>query len=154
MKCLTPYWIDSKKTWESGFMFGLVRAKNLGLDKNYPFRLPVPCGRCTACRLKNRLIWTFRISEEVKDSDFVAFATMTYDDVHVPFTQHLDVETGLMIEDLPTIVYKDFQDFKERYKKRLLRKYNVQLRYFCCGEYGGKTFRPHFHALFFFIRSI
>lgn len=153
MKCLTPYWLDAKKTWETEFIFGLARAKIFRpdlIEKGYPFRLPVPCGRCIACRLKNRLVWTFRICEEVRDSDFVAFATMTYDSVHVPYTSHFDEDSGLYIEDLPTICYEDFQKFKEKYKKRLLRKFGVKLRYFCVGEYGGKTYRPHFHALFFF----
>lgn len=151
MKCLTPYYLDARKVWSGEYERALFAAShNPDKYKKFPSRIPVACGSCIACRLKNRLIWTFRISEEVKDSDFVAFATMTYDAVHLPYTQHLDVDSGLMIEDLPTIVYKDFQTFKERYKKRLLRKYNVKLRYFCCGEYGGKTNRPHFHAIFFF----
>lgn len=56
------------------------------------------------------------------------FVTLTYDDAHCP----------------PTLQYSDFQGFLRRFRYRL-----GSVRYFCAGEYGGLTGRPHFHALLF-----
>lgn len=33
--------------------------------------------------------------------------------------------------------------------KRLRKQVDAKLRFFACGEYGEKTFRPHYHALIF-----
>lgn len=128
MKCLHPYYVDAKKTW------GITT-----------FRwFPVPCGKCVGCRLARRQEWTFRLSEEVKDSHYVAFATLTYDEQHVP-----TLETD-ELSDVLTLNYKDVQLFIKRFKQTLLRKLSLSLRYFCCGEYGSNTLRPHYHCIFFF----
>ena len=59
------------------------------------------------------------------------FITPTYDDDHLPFQGQL--------------VRKDFQDFF----KRLRKKIGTRVRVLYCGEYGGETGRPHFHACIF-----
>lgn len=58
------------------------------------------------------------------------FATLTYDDEHVPFN----------------LCYRDFQLFMKR-----LRKRGFKVRYYVASEYGSelRTFRPHFHVIFF-----
>lgn len=33
--------------------------------------------------------------------------------------------------------------------RRLRKSIPARVRYFCCGEYGGKTMRPHWHVLLF-----
>lgn len=63
------------------------------------------------------------------------FVTLTYDDENLPFG-------GPRIR--PTLHRPDFQKFM----KRLIKKTNP-IRLFYCGEYGEKTFRPHYHALLF-----
>jgi hypothetical protein len=40
---------------------------------------------------------------------------------------------------------KHFQDFMKRLRKRSL----IKLKYYACGEYGGASLRPHYHAIMF-----
>lgn len=47
---------------------------------------------------------------------------------------------------LPTLSKTDVQKFL----KRLRKNYGKKVRYFICGEYGPKSFKPHYHILFFF----
>lgn len=75
-------------------------------------------------------MWATRILFESQLHDRNSFITLTYDDSHLP--------------NPPTLVYKDFQDFLKR-----LRKKFGKLRFYMCGEYGEQTFRPHFHACIF-----
>lgn len=51
--------------------------------------------------------------------------------------------------------YKDLQDFFKRLRINLKRKYNFDGKFtsFSCSEYGGSTYRPHFHTLIFVPRS-
>lgn len=135
MKCLTPYFLRTAKYWSD-------------ISVRY---LPAPCGHCIACRLRNRLIWTFRIEEEVKDNVYTAFATLTYSEAfRSRFTINVKTDDGLVVEDVPSIPYDDLQAFNDRFKKRLKYKFGISLRWFCVGEYGGETNRPHFHCLYFF----
>ena len=68
-----------------------------------------------------------RISGEVPDSCVV---TLTYADPNLP-------KDGLL-------KHADFQNFTRR-----LHYNHGRTRHFMCGEYGGKTQRPHFHAVIF-----
>lgn len=61
-----------------------------------------------------------------------AFITLTYDDEHVP--------------DGFTLVKKHFQDFMKRLR---WHQRDRRIRFYACGEYGGKTQRPHYHACLF-----
>lgn len=69
--------------------------------------------------------------------------TLTYSDEHVP--------EGYSLR------YRDVQLFMKRLRKRIagvsvdadgLRP----VRFFCAGEYGGETYRPHYHMVFFNVR--
>ena len=60
---------------------------------------------------------------------------------------------------VPYLSSVDIQRFIKRLRITLLRKYNKyefqeknspSFRYFCCGEYGPSTYRPHYHVLLFF----
>ena len=48
--------------------------------------------------------------------------------------------------------YKDIQDFMKRLRITLKRKYNAdyKLKFFCVGEYGPDSYRPHYHLLLHF----
>ena len=70
------------------------------------------------------------------------FVTLTYSDEHLPPRSDL--------------VYKDFQKFMKRLRRRRAVKdpqtgrlaYPKQ-RFYACGEYGEEHARPHFHAILF-----
>lgn len=51
---------------------------------------------------------------------------------------------------LPYLKKRDLQLFIKRLRKHLSNYTDEKIRYFACGEYGPKTFRPHFHLLLWF----
>jgi len=94
--------------------------------------MSVPCGGCIGCRLDHARSWAIRCVHESQMHQDNCFLTLTYDNEHIP-------EGG-------TLVKKHFQDFMKRLRFHVEPK---EIRYFHCGEYGSKTFRPHYHALIF-----
>jgi len=92
--------------------------------------IAIKCGQCIGCRIAKREAWAIRCYAESKMHSVSHFATITYDDLHLPADQSLD--------------YKHIQLFN-RYIRRKLGEF----RFFVCGEYGDKTKRPHYHALWF-----
>ena len=91
----------------------------------------VPCGRCTGCRIDRSIEWAIRCSHEASLYESNVFLTLTYDNEHLPMDGSLNVV--------------HFQQFM----KRLRKSYGEGVRYYHCGEYGGKTNRPHYHAIVF-----
>lgn len=100
----------------------------------------IRCGHCVGCRLDKSREWANRCLLELQQHDSAYFVTLTYDDEHVP-TVH--TPRGDLAH---TLCKRDFQLFMKRLRKRIAP---ARIRYFACGEYGGKTFRPHFHAIIF-----
>jgi len=94
--------------------------------------MTVPCGKCLGCLQRKRADWTQRISYEEKICRSSAFVTLTYDDFSVPVTDNGNL----------TLSKKDLQ----KYCKRV---YTPGMRFFAVGEYGSKTFRPHYHLAVF-----
>lgn len=107
MQCLSPFRVEKKS--------GLI--------------VYAPCGQCIACRLNYGKLWSIRMMEELKNHDKACFATLTYDDNHLPFN-HLLCKRHLQLF------------------WKLLRK-KRRIRYFACGEYGDKFGRPHYHAIIY-----
>ncbi|QRV61994.1 replication initiator protein [Microvirus sp.] len=94
------------------------------------------CGHCMPCRINRTTQWTLRILFELSEWDKASFCTFTYDDEHLP------LDCSLHYEDL------------QKFWKLLRRHYpNRKFKYYCCGEYGDKTFRPHYHAIIFGLDS-
>lgn len=88
-----------------------------------------PCGQCMACRLNYGKLWSIRMMEELKKHDKACFATLTYDEEHVP-------EDGQLSK-------RELQLFWKRLRKER------SVRYFCCGEHGDRFGRPHYHAIIY-----
>lgn len=61
-----------------------------------------------------------------------SFITLTYDPEHLPKNASLHLQ--------------DTQRFLKRLRKHLQPK---KIRFFLCGEYGEKLYRPHYHAIIF-----
>lgn len=91
----------------------------------------VGCGRCTGCRIQKAQEWAIRCTHEASMYDANSFITLTYADENLP--------------DNYSVSVREWQLFM----KRLRFVYPEKIRFFACGEYGEKTFRPHYHALIF-----
>lgn len=100
-----------------------------------PMFMAVPCGKCILCRDKKKREWSFRATcENVFSTSIPIFVTLTYNDKHLP-------KHGVFKEEV--------QLFMKRLRIRLDRLgYKHQIRYFFCSEYGSKSGRPHYHAIF------
>jgi len=123
------------------------KAFNDEILKSSPMGPPVqiPCGQCIGCRLAYSRQWANRCMLELEYHDSAYFVTLTYDEAHVPKHYYPDPETG---EALPSmsLCKRDFQLFMKRLRKAFP---DDKIRFFAAGEYGTKTFRPHYHAIIF-----
>lgn len=90
--------------------------------------MTLPCGKCLSCRKSKAEEWSIRCYLESLGHLNNSFITLTYDDEHNP---------GTLVKEH---VQKFFKD---------LRNAGFKFRYFCCGEYGEHTKRPHYHILLF-----
>lgn len=90
-----------------------------------------PCGRCLACRINQRRVWTHRIMLESYMHTNNSFLTLTYDDDHLPKDRSLEPEE------------------LQKFIKRLRFYFPEKIRFFAVGEYGDKTKRPHYHLALF-----
>lgn len=97
-----------------------------------PDTILVSCGQCIGCRLAKSREWAIRCMHEASFYDDNVFLTLTYDNDHLP-------EHG-------TLVKRHMQLFMKRLRKKLSDRV---IRCFYVGEYGGKTERPHYHAILF-----
>lgn len=102
--------------------------------------LELPCGRCIGCKLERGRAWSIRITHEAQLFDSNLFLTLTYAPECLPASLSLE--------------YPDFQGFMKRLRRRLVGVSvgpdgGRPIRFFCCGEYGEETGRPHFHAILF-----
>lgn len=100
-------------------------------------QVPVPCGKCPACLSRRTSVWTFRLKTHAKNANTSYFVTLTYDTRFVPITKR-----GFLTLDKRHV---------QLYFKRLRKSHpkEVQIKYYLAGEYGSKTFRPHYHIILF-----
>lgn len=93
----------------------------------------VPCGNCAFCGATKRSDWATRIHYESKLHLVKKFITLTYADSH------------LVWKNGTSQLHKaHLQLFFKR-----VRRAGYRLRYYAVGEYGSKTYRPHYHVLLF-----
>lgn len=104
-----------------------------------PFRKAVMefgCGQCLPCRINRQRTWVARLQLELLKSPFSCFVTLTYNDDHLPKNGHLNKRHAQL------------------WLKRLREKITPRtLRYFLVGEYGERTWRPHYHAIIYGVDS-
>ncbi|QCQ85117.1 replication initiator protein [Blackfly microvirus SF02] len=98
----------------------------------------VPCGKCMECRKRKVSGWSFRLMQEDKISTSSHFITLTYDTNKVPITNK-----GYM-----SLEKRDLQLFFKRLRKSHIKNSGT-IKYYAVGEYGGKTWRPHYHIILF-----
>lgn len=100
--------------------------------------LALPCGSCIGCRLERARQWAMRCMDEASLYQDNSFITLT-------FKPEVLAQRGNGLQKA------DFQLFMKRLRKfsGRDRKEAEPIRYFHCGEYGSRYFRPHYHALLF-----
>lgn len=100
-------------------------------------QMQIPCNQCIGCRLDRARSWSIRLMHERTQHELCCFLTLTYNDHYLPKDRSL--------------VKRDFQLFMKRLRK--YHHYNNPdaplIKYYMCGEYGGNTDRPHYHAIVF-----
>lgn len=97
--------------------------------------MALPCGKCPGCLKRRTSGWSFRLVKEGERAQTALFVTLTYNTKYVPLTKN-----GYM-----TLNKRDIQTFMKRLRKLSDKK----LKYYVCGEYGSKRFRPHYHMIIF-----
>lgn len=124
----------------------------------------IPCGQCIACRLNYSRQWAARCTCETIYHSEQWFLTITYNNDSVPT---LNLETGEIdrggywalnqnqagdftsVEQSLTLLPTDLQLFLKNLRRQQEYHYKQYgtIRFYACGEYGGKTLRPHYHML-------
>lgn len=103
----------------------------------YPITLKTPnlerqvaCGQCMNCRINKKRMWTGRMLMEQRYCETPGtFLTITYNPEHHP-------EDGSLHKS-------HLREFTQKLRKK------ISYRFFAVGEYGDKSFRPHYHIALF-----
>lgn len=108
--------------------------------EKFPMYLNVPCGHCSCCKSAKINSFVHRCKLESQSYDVLPwFCTFTYRDDVLP-------SDGVSVREM--------QLFMKRFRINLKRAgFNYSPRYVIVGEYGRNTHRPHYHAIFWDIRS-
>lgn len=111
----------------------MLRYFNRGTTQfNHAVAIPVPCGRCAACRRDILTMWSDRCAFEMQyQKNKSTFLTLTYNDDTLP-------SDGCVSRD-------DWNLFKDRLRKNL----GFTPKYYMTAEYGSQNYRPHYHAMLF-----
>lgn len=123
-------------------------------------RMSFACGKCEACQIRKRKDMSVRLANEIQCHEDCCFITLTYNDDNIPYrTIDGEITRGLIQPSNPTLLPADVQKFLKRLrrhleyvpKKETFKRDHVSkpIRYFCVGEYGTRTRRPHYHLIIF-----
>lgn len=105
--------------------------------------IQVPCGKCHECLKTKQNDYMVRIYEEMIQVSKCCFVTLTYAPENVPYI----IRDG---EKYLTVWKDDVKAWIKRLRTNYERATGEKgIRYFLCSEYGPKTHRPHYHAIFF-----
>lgn len=95
----------------------------------------IPCGQCIGCRVEKSRQWALRCICELKYHPTASFITLTFDNEHLPENESIS---------------KVFiADWLKKLRERIRYKFEKEIRFYACGEYGDKLGRPHYHAIIF-----
>lgn len=94
--------------------------------------IEIPCGQCIGCRYRKASDWATRCMHEAAMHSANCFVTLTYGRDALPPDGSLE--------------HRDFQLFLKRLRFEVFPQ---PVRFYMCGEYGPKHFRPHYHACLF-----
>lgn len=102
--------------------------------------LALPCGKCLGCKAARAKEWGERCRHEAACHELNLFATLTYDDDHLP---------GELVPAHFAEFIRAVRQAVRRGDEMLLSDPRASVRYFGCGEYGDLNDRPHYHVIVF-----
>lgn len=145
--------ISWKVEWLQRDQYDDNRCQDLVKSGKYRRINIIPCGQCIECRLQYSREWATRIMLEKQYGyngkpypDGTAwFLTLTYADEYLSTFKTIDTETGELFEGI-SLNKNDIPNFFKRIRNHFP---DMKIKYLQCGEYGGKTLRPHHHAIVF-----
>lgn len=126
MPCYHPF--SACRKAGGGISFSGAPRERLGVGFSDWFF--VPCGSCVGCLKSRARDWAIRCSLELQFHSLACWATLTYSDDFLP----------------PTLDKRHLQLFLKRLRARLP---SSRVRFFASGEYGERTFRPHYHPILY-----
>lgn len=132
MPCYKPIEAWYAKTVNESGKRSLVFSAKKAEQPDAP--IEIACGQCVGCRLERSRQWAMRCIHEASLYERNCFITLTFDN-----------ESLFARENPFSIDVREYQLFM----KRLRKQFGDGIRFFHCGEYGDKSFRPHYHALLF-----
>lgn len=106
--------------------------------------IDLPCRKCNECLITMRREWTVRSIAEGMLHKSMVFITLTYDDNNLKIAETITADGE--IYNHATLDHEHWQKFMRRLRNAYPDK---KLRFFMCGEYGTRTFRPHYHAIIY-----
>ncbi len=131
---------DEYKSLKQGWKNEEIRKSGKYYVQTTQERINLPCRKCPGCVVNKANDWATRAVIEASAWKNNCFLTLTYNEKNLPKRRNL--------------CKKDMQDFWKRLRKRIsgIESWNYKgkieypIRFFYAGEYGPKTFRPHYHA--------
>lgn len=154
---------DAVRYWQ-----GILNCSyHVAAEKAYHSRNLLSCGKCVLCLARKRKEMATRLAHESRMHDEACFVTLTYNDKSIPLAAFTfdrscpDFVRGDSVgfNTTPTLLPADVQKFIKRLRRHLEYKpkkvqakrdhVETPIRYFCVGEYGGKTRRPHYHLIIY-----
>lgn len=136
--------------------FEKLNQKNAKSEYDYRYEYQkIPCKWCAGCQETYSKQWAARCMLEAAAWKENYFLTLTYNDMNIPRDDELvNKRTGeIFLNDNWEQGHLEPEDvtlFLKRLRKHWKKEYNHDnIRFYLCGEYGGQTQRPHYHAIMF-----
>lgn len=113
----------------------------------YSYNIECECGACPECMQKKSRVWALRCAMQSLVS--VGFmCTLTYDDFERDENGRIIGEKKKDYSNM-CVSKRDCQLFIKRFRKHFAGSKKSNIKYLLTAEYGDRTGRPHYHALFF-----
>lgn len=118
------------------------------LPPNYK-DFPLPCGKCTGCKLEYSRQWAVRLMHEKQMHELSCFITPTYRDGQLPEERaHANTHVHAT-KRMASLSKADLRGLTKRLNQHAIRKFGKGVKYYACGEYGDEKGRPHYHIAVF-----
>lgn len=141
---IVPYGTDHIELFKGNWINCFTSFKSPYAEKCVTTFTEIPCGKCIDCKLQYSRQWADRCifeSSYYKETE-CWFLTITYDDDHI-----MDVGSDLFAG---TLLKKELSAFIKNLRRQIeYHGYGDGIRFYACGEYGSKTFRPHYHMILY-----